>query len=253
MTASNVTVLRPADAPPPGPEWKPIPGAPGYEASHRGKYRSVDRESAGGRKLRGKELSQRLGNQVRDGGTQYMIGDVRREDGSKWTDTVHSFVLRAHDRAPEPGEECCHGPGGPLDNRWPENIRWGTKAENEADKPRPVREPKPRTPCVNHARCGGYVTSGGRRCHPCVVLIGQGAAALLEEEPDLAKAAGLLGYSSPEGVFKLAVRYGGLRCVVDQAAITPSEPGVSYAPSPQRRSRSVLIRLRAWLADSDPQ
>jgi hypothetical protein len=28
----------------------------------------------------------------------------------------------------------CHGPGGALDNRWPENLYWGTQRRNDEDK-----------------------------------------------------------------------------------------------------------------------
>ena len=244
MTDSNVAALRPPDNPPPGPEWKPIPGAPGYEASHRGKYRSVDRMSADGRKLKGRELSIRLQNRTREDDTVYAVGDVRRADGSKWTDTVHSFVLRAHDRAPEPGEECCHGPGGPLDNRWPENIRWGTKAENEADKPRPVREPVPPRLCVNHERCGGYAVQNGRRCQGCRVELGCAAALLFEGGADPEQVAKALNYGSANGAYRLAVDLGGMQVIV---------PRRGDPPSPRRWLRSVIIRGKAWLADSDAQ
>ena len=47
---------------------------------------------------------------------------------------VHRLVLEAFAGPPLPGQEGRHGPGGGHDNRWPENLCWGTKAENEADK-----------------------------------------------------------------------------------------------------------------------
>lgn len=252
MTDSNVTVLRPPDSPPPGPEWKPIPGARYYEASHRGAVRSVDR-TVGGRALRGKVLATRMQNRTRESDVVYQLVDVRRDNGSKWTGTVQQFVLLAHAGPPPEGMEICHGPGGPLDNRWPENIGYNTKLANEGMKPRLVREPRPRTPCVNHVRCGGYVTSGGRRCHPCVVRLGEAGAALLEEGADLEQAAEALGYSSVAGLFKLAVRYGGLRVYVDHAAVTAGDQPAGHAEQPKSWLRSVINRAQAWLANSDPE
>lgn len=253
MTDSNMMVLRPPDSPPSGPEWKPVPGACYYEASHRGAVRSIDRKQHG-KQYRGKVLATRLGNKPREGDmTRYLLTDIRRDDGSKWTGTVHGFVLLAHAGPPPPGTECCHGSGGPLDNRYPENLRYDTKLANEGDKPRPYREPKPRTPCMNHAQCGGYVGQGGRRCHGCVVLMGQSGAALLEEGADLEKAAEILGYSSPAGLYKLAVRYGGLRVYIDRAAVTAGDQPTGHVESQQPWLRSVLIRAKTWLADSDSQ
>lgn len=238
------------DNPPEGPEWKLIPGTQFYQASHRGHVRSVDR-SVDGRDYKGVVLKPRLGNKVREGDTVYLLVDVRRDDGSKWTGTVHGFVLLAHAGPPGPDEETRHGPGGPLDNRWPENIRYGTKEENEADKPRPLRTEKPKTPCMNHRYCGGYVTSGGRRCHGCVVSLGEAGAALLEENADLEKAAEMLGYSSAAGLFKLAVKYGGLRVSVDPDIVAARDQPDGHAERSESRLRRVIIRAKAWLADSD--
>ena len=47
---------------------------------------------------------------------------------------VHFLVLTAYAGPPKPGQVARHGPGGNQDNRWPENLCWGTRAENMADK-----------------------------------------------------------------------------------------------------------------------
>jgi len=57
----------------------------------------------------------------------------------------------------------------------------------------------------------------------------------------------------PVGVFNLAVRHGGARVVADQAPVTRSEPDSGHAESRDSWSRRVLIRWRAWLADSDAE
>lgn len=54
---------------------------------------------------------------------------------------VHHFVLNAFYGPSPPGKEHCrHLNGNPADNRWPENIEWGTRAENEQDKIRHGRD-----------------------------------------------------------------------------------------------------------------
>jgi len=46
---------------------------------------------------------------------------------------VGRIVLMTFGRMPEPGEEACHRTGNPQDNRIG-NLRWGTKADNSADR-----------------------------------------------------------------------------------------------------------------------
>jgi hypothetical protein len=257
MTASDQQV-RPMDAPPPGPEWMPYPGAGYYEFSHRGKARSVDR-TINGKFYRSTELSTRLNNQG------YVLVDIRTDDGTKKTITMHTGVLRSPVGEPGPGEETLHGPGGTEDNRWPENIRWGTRPENLADMAanRPPKAPKPRTPCVNHDRCGGFVSArGARRCQECRVELGVAAAALLEEDDDLEKIAQMLNYASPSGIYKLARKYGGLRVYVDQqgglgvavdpaVVVTAGDNADRHGAQPKSWLRRVKIWWEAWSADSD--
>ena len=75
--------------------------------------------------------------------------------------------------------ETLHGPGGPTDNRWPENIRYGTKKENSADQVTAgTWKPPPQVfPCINYGRCGGTARTSGRRCPACVEQAGIQAAA----------------------------------------------------------------------------
>ena len=44
---------------------------------------------------------------------------------------VHQLVLEAFVGPCPPGHQCLHKNNNPADNRWPENIRWGTHAENQ--------------------------------------------------------------------------------------------------------------------------
>lgn len=228
-----------------GREWRPIPGAGYYEASHRGKVRSVDR-FIDGKFYPETELAMRPNNQG------YLITDVRRDDKSKWTDTVHKFVLLAHVGEPGPGEETLHGKGGQLDNRYPENIRWGTRAQNLADMAanRPPREPKPPKVCP---RCGREHEGRGRRCPECVAGLGMAAAPLLVKNPDPDVIAQMLDYPSPGGLVKLAVKHGGLVMHVGPCAVTASEPGIRHPESPPSWLRRVLFRREASGRNSDAE
>jgi HNH endonuclease len=52
---------------------------------------------------------------------------------------VDRLVLEAFDRPKPPGMRCRHLDGDPGNNRYPENICWGTHTEEEADKLRLAR------------------------------------------------------------------------------------------------------------------
>ena len=115
--------------------WKPVPGYEGlYEVSSHGRVRSLDRREritgpkAGFRWRRGRMI--RLFTMPSTG---YLCVRLSR-DGKVATRSVHSLVLEAFAGLCPPGQEACHGPGGQQDNRWPENLRWGTRSENTLDQ-----------------------------------------------------------------------------------------------------------------------
>jgi DNA-binding CsgD family transcriptional regulator len=64
--------------------------------------------------------------------TGYLCVSLCR-DGKSVCRTVHSLVLSAFHPRPSPYHECCHNNGVRTDNRL-ENLRWGTRAENSADR-----------------------------------------------------------------------------------------------------------------------
>jgi hypothetical protein len=240
MTVSNVTALRPPDAPPPGDEWKKIADVkPYYEFSHRGLVRSLDHTTRG-RFYAGKEpLTPRLD------GDGYEVVNITYNDGTRKNGvSVARLILLAHD--PEgyaPGLQACHGPGGQRDNRWPENLRWDTDEANRADwrrdnppRPRPLKE------CV---RCGAGFGGNGRRCHPCLVQIGQLGARLLADGADLEAAAEEAGYPSAVGLFRLAVRYGGLRCTVE--GVTPAIVVVPEELAAAAKEMFTVRDPQSWL------
>jgi NUMOD4 motif len=113
--------------------WRPVPDWEGwYEASDQGRARSMDRIVA----RRDGRLLQISGKIL----TPWLRGCypsvTLARPGGQVTVYVHSLVLAAFDRAPLPGEEARHGPRGPAFNWWPEDLCWGTSAENTADMER---------------------------------------------------------------------------------------------------------------------
>jgi hypothetical protein len=245
VTASDQK-MRPADNPPPHPhpEWMPYPGAGYYEFSHRGKARSVDRTS-GGTFYRGKELATRLNNQG------YILVDIRMDTGEKKTITMHSGVLRSHDREPEPWEECRHGGGGPQDNRWPENIQWGTRPANLAD----MAAARPQRPPKTCPRCGAEHRGRGQNCPDCMTGIGVSAAAMMAAGEMLDRVAAELDYP-PVGVYRLAVTKGGLHVHAGPCPATQSDPPAvtqSYRTPQASWLRRVINGAQGSRRNSDAQ
>jgi len=218
--------------------WKPVPGAAYYQASDRGHVRSVDR-TIGGRDYKGVVLK------PREDGDGYLVVNITYDGGErKHGVSVARLVLLAH--APEghrPGLEACHGPGGQKDNRLV-NLRWDTKDANreEALGLRLLNSPPKARPPKTCPRCGAEHRGKGQNCHDCVAGLGVMAASMLSSGMMLDVAAAELEYP-PAGVYNLAVRYGGLRAVI--------EPAAGNVPSPEPWLHRVLNRWKTWLADSD--
>ena len=111
----------------PRERWRDIPGLPGYQASTRGRVRSVDRVLSDGRQCGGAVLAQ-----ARDADGYWRVKIGGRPQ------LVHRLVLLAFAGPCPPGMEGCHGNG--QDDNTPGSLRWDTHAENERDKRRqPVR------------------------------------------------------------------------------------------------------------------
>jgi hypothetical protein len=156
------------------------------------------------------------------GSSGYPQLNVVDDEGQVQTRTEHSLVLLAWAGPCPPGKEARHLDDNPLNNRWEPgneeetraaggNLVWGTRSENELDKafnnPRPKRPVPPPKVCV---LCKAEFTGHGRRCHPCVVDIGERGAKLLRSGMKLEAAAAEIGYPSESGLYNLAVKYGGL-------------------------------------------
>lgn len=120
-------------------EWRPVPGFDGYEASSAGRVRSLDRVV---------EQVNRWGTISRNRLAGKILKATAREDGRLVValgrgnlDFVHRIVLTTFARPRRDGEECRHLDGNPQNNRI-ENLAWGTRNENMADRKR-LGEEKP--------------------------------------------------------------------------------------------------------------
>ncbi len=182
--------------------WKGCPGLSKYEVSDLGQVRHA---------ATGKVLAARVGTHG------YLEVKPYGDNGKRQTRTVHGLVLRTFEGPCPPGQETLHGPGGPLDNRWPENLRYGTKPENHADQVAAGTAKRPKAyRCITFG-CDGMVARPGSRCLPCAAEVGERAAAMLSAGMGLEAVTRRLGYTSPDWVYKLATRHGGYSQPVAQA------------------------------------
>jgi NUMOD4 motif len=235
--------------------WKPIPGFSFYEASTgqpdgRGEIRSVDRTLPGGRRCKGQVLAARLSN------SGYPQVNLRDDQGARQTRPVHSLMMLAHEGPCPPGKQVRHYNDISDDNRWapggeancgpgkPGNLIYGTPKQNRDDRHRnspPAPKPPPRL-CA----CGQPVTKGSaKRCHDCVVQMGVDGAELLRAGLSREAAARQLEYPSPDGLVRLAVRYGGFESA-DLAPDLAAKGGTGTGDS-AGLSRRVMVTVRRWL------
>ena len=112
--------------------WKDIPGYEGsYQASERGEIRSLARDIVYAASHKSRAYTKQVkGRILRPGPSNF--GHMSVVLGRGNTRMVHDLVLRTF-VGPRPAKhECCHDNGNPADNRL-ENLRWGTRSENNID------------------------------------------------------------------------------------------------------------------------
>ena len=134
-------------------EWRTVPGHPRYEVSDRGRVRFA-------------ESKKHIRRHLDDHGYRKVGIDGK-------STSVHRIVLLAFiGKCPE-GMECRHLNGKPSDNRL-KNLRWGTHAENEADKKRHgtssvkmIRERLGPRPTYKANGCYKRVPHGTKLCVDC--------------------------------------------------------------------------------------
>jgi hypothetical protein len=100
----------------------------------------------------------------------YVIVTLNRSRGDSAQKRVHRLVLEAFVGPCPEGMECCHGPGGPSDNRL-SNIRWDTRNENARDIVRHGNHWQAnKTHCTSSHRLAHpnlIEVDGHRRCWAC--------------------------------------------------------------------------------------
>lgn len=111
-----------------GEKWAPVPGWDGYEASTRGRVRSVGRALSDSRQAGGVILKPA---KDKDGYRHVTLSAGRRRQRVH----VARLVLLTFVGEPPEGHEALHGNGRRWDNRLA-NLRWGSKPENRADRER---------------------------------------------------------------------------------------------------------------------
>ncbi len=114
-------------------QWKPVVGFEGhYEVSDTGRVRSIPRVVRTATRLR-QTIRGRLlrPTPARSG---HLSVDLRNNERRKMS-RVHRLVLEAFVGPAPAGTEGCHRDGDPTNNAL-ENLRWGTRSDNEGDKKR---------------------------------------------------------------------------------------------------------------------
>ena len=156
-------------------------------------------------------------------GSRYLKVKPYDDSGKQQTIEIHRLVLLAGDGPCPEDMQSCHLDDDPLNNRWRPgatederraaggNLMYGTGLQNARHKfQNGGQAPTPKAyECVNHARCGGMVANEGSRCLPCVEVVGERAAVMLNAGLPLDEVTRRLDYRNSVWVWKLAVRYGG--------------------------------------------
>lgn len=105
--------------------WKPIPRFPDYEASTHGQIRRAKPDR------RGLNCGLVISQTVDSSGRKRV---ALSRDGKKKSSLASRLICEAfHGPPPSPAHQTAHGDGDPLNNR-PNNLRWATQAENQADR-----------------------------------------------------------------------------------------------------------------------
>lgn len=147
MTLSSETRITPTKrgpTPPPIPEsqdgerWLPVVGNVGYLVSNRGNLL--------GCQVQGPQVQERFRQtwnpmKTRHSRHGYLVVGLYGV-GKMRSVKVHRLVLLAFAGPCPPGMQCRHLNGVKTDNRFPENLKWGTRLENAADAIRLGEQPR---------------------------------------------------------------------------------------------------------------
>jgi hypothetical protein len=238
----------------PEERWKAIPDGPGYECSWDGNFRSVDRVTSSGRRVKGQPIATTTSKD------DYVLVKYWNAEGKRVSRQAHRVMLETFDKPCPPGMQSRHYDDNPQNNRWRPgteaesrkqggNLFYGNGRQQHRDKVRNNGGPLPVSPpahdCINHAQCGGKTRNEGKRCVPCVEQVGRDAGAMLRDGENLMKVAQHFGYKGTDWVFTLAAKHGGYRGSKDEALIQRRKWS-------QRVTKAVRGRLRRRDAGSRP-
>lgn len=114
-------------------EWRSVSAALNYEVSNTGRVRSLPKTQ----RQRDGHVYHYKGRELRLINFKgYRRVSLINDAGKRETFSVHTLVCAAFNGPrPSPKHEVCHLNGVKDDNR-PENLRWGTKSENQLDSVR---------------------------------------------------------------------------------------------------------------------
>lgn len=160
------------------PEWREVPGFPGYEVSDQGQVRSFRRY-----------VVPRL---LKPGETiwGHLLVVLQRDGGH--TRHIHRLVLESFVGLRPPGMETRHLDGNPKNNRLT-NLRWGTRSENSLDRVRHgVDWQSRKTHCPQghpYDEVNTFASKGRRerRCRACYRIREQARAAAREAARQVGK------------------------------------------------------------------
>ncbi len=108
--------------------WQPVPGFPDYQVSDLGRVRSCRPVNGRGPRLDHWRI---VGGNLSNRG--YHRTALSKGSGRQKTVFVHTLVLAAFHGPRPPGKQCCHNDGD-KDNNRADNLRYGTEADNAADR-----------------------------------------------------------------------------------------------------------------------
>ncbi|WP_180965600.1 NUMOD4 motif-containing HNH endonuclease [Corynebacterium xerosis] len=151
--------------------WRPIPGWEGrYEASTCGRIRNVPRRIIMRNGIP-KTIRPRILTPQRKDKYGHLTLNLSRGDGRSNNRMVHTLVAATFIGPRPDGMQIRHLNGDPTDNR-PENLAYGTHAENMRDMVHHRRNNVSKTHCPQGHPYSGQnlqrnATSGGRVCRSC--------------------------------------------------------------------------------------
>lgn len=148
-------------------QWRAVVGFEGlYEVSDNGRVRSLSRIVMR-RNGRPRPVRARILSPWNSHG--YAMVSLRDKDIRR-NPCVHTLVLEAFVGPCPEGNECCHGKGGPLNNRLA-NLRWDTRSGNCRDTVDDGHHNyASRTHCKNgheYTEANTYYEGKARRCREC--------------------------------------------------------------------------------------